>query len=162
MKAKDITECESCPLYGNDCMGGWTSGGGGIPIEPPCCSWNGDDEIYAEMYSLSEREPTEEEIQRDKEIRERKEKERIAAKEKLDYEEVKKIVYSKNKHGSSPIKDIPYGESAWWCYHCNKWVTPYWENWTGGIGEAYCPHCLDTLVHSSILENGESKRYDKK
>ena len=24
-KASEITECEECPLYGNDCKGGWTS-----------------------------------------------------------------------------------------------------------------------------------------
>lgn len=37
-------------MYQNDCVGGWTSGGGGIPIESPCCSWNGEEEIYEGMY----------------------------------------------------------------------------------------------------------------
>lgn len=37
-------------MYQNDCVGGWTSGGGGVPIEPPCCSWNGEEEVYEGMY----------------------------------------------------------------------------------------------------------------
>lgn len=50
-KASEIEDCTGCPLYGADCKGGWTSGAGGTPIEPPCCSWNGDEEIYEGMYS---------------------------------------------------------------------------------------------------------------
>ena len=42
--AREIEDCDGCPLYGNDCPGGWTGGPNG-PIEPPCCSWNGDEEI---------------------------------------------------------------------------------------------------------------------
>ena len=49
-KASDITGCEDCPLLGNDCVGGWTSSPSGTPIEPPCCSWNDDTEVYAGMY----------------------------------------------------------------------------------------------------------------
>ena len=52
IKAKDISDCSECPLYQNDCVGGWTSGGG-IPIEPPCCSWNDDQEIYEGMYDVN-------------------------------------------------------------------------------------------------------------
>lgn len=47
--AKDITDCSNCPLYKSECKGGWTSGGGGVPIEPPCTSWNDDDVIYDGM-----------------------------------------------------------------------------------------------------------------
>ena len=47
--AKDIHGCEDCPLYESECLGGWTSGAGGEPIEPPCCNWNDDDEIYDGM-----------------------------------------------------------------------------------------------------------------
>lgn len=36
--AKYITDCSECPLYENDCPGGWVGGPGGVPIEPPCCS----------------------------------------------------------------------------------------------------------------------------
>ena len=53
-KASDITECEECPLFGNDCTGGWTSSPSGTPIEPPCCSWNDDTEVYVGMYEYRE------------------------------------------------------------------------------------------------------------
>ena len=54
IKAKDIHDCEDCPLLDDDCPGGWTSGTGGTPIEPPCCSWNNNDEIYKGMYGYYE------------------------------------------------------------------------------------------------------------
>lgn len=50
MKAKDINDCEDCPLKDNDCQGGYTSGPNGLPIEPPCCSWNDDTDVYEGMY----------------------------------------------------------------------------------------------------------------
>jgi hypothetical protein len=49
--AKDIHDCDECPLYKKDCIGGWTSDGCGNPIEPPCTSWNDDVLIYEGMYS---------------------------------------------------------------------------------------------------------------
>ena len=48
--AKDITSCDNCPLYKKDCPGGMTSSPSGTPIDPPCCSWNDDDEIFEGMY----------------------------------------------------------------------------------------------------------------
>ena len=48
--ASDITDCAECPLYDHDCCGGWASSGSGTPIEPPCTSWNDDEEIYEGMY----------------------------------------------------------------------------------------------------------------
>lgn len=50
-KASEIEDCEDCPLYQSDCPGGWVGGPGGTPIEPPCCSWDGDEEIYEGMYA---------------------------------------------------------------------------------------------------------------
>ncbi len=47
--AKDIDDCSKCPLYESECPGGWTSDGAGNPIEPPCTSWNDDDEIWDGM-----------------------------------------------------------------------------------------------------------------
>ena len=47
--AKDIDDCLKCPLYESECPGGWTSDGAGNPIEPPCTSWNEDDEIWDGM-----------------------------------------------------------------------------------------------------------------
>ena len=49
--AKDIHGCDECPLYKNDCPGGWTPSGGGTPVEPPCCSWNDDKLVFEGMYS---------------------------------------------------------------------------------------------------------------
>lgn len=53
-KASDIHSCQECPLYGNDCNGGWKSSGADTPIEPPCCCWSGDEEIYEGMYDFYE------------------------------------------------------------------------------------------------------------
>jgi hypothetical protein len=51
MKAKDIKDCDNCPLYKNDCKGGWTSNNRGTPIEPPCIEWDDEDNIYKDMYN---------------------------------------------------------------------------------------------------------------
>lgn len=46
--AKDIGDCDECPLYeSGECGGGMRSGCGGVPIEPPCFSWD-DDTIVQE------------------------------------------------------------------------------------------------------------------
>lgn len=46
MKVSEIDGCDNCPLLEESiCPGGMTSGAGGIPIEPPCVSWNDDDDI---------------------------------------------------------------------------------------------------------------------
>jgi len=49
--AKDIKDCDDCPLLYNDCKGGWISDGSGMPIEPPCILWNGETLVYEGMYS---------------------------------------------------------------------------------------------------------------
>lgn len=49
--AKDIHDCDECPLLQHDCSGGWTSDGGGRPIEPPCTSWDDDTLVFKGMYS---------------------------------------------------------------------------------------------------------------
>ena len=41
--AIDITDCSECPLE-NECSGKT------IFTEPPCASWNDDDEIYSGMF----------------------------------------------------------------------------------------------------------------
>jgi len=45
MKASEINDCEICPLNNTDYCRGVVSSPGGMPIEPPCTSWNPDDEI---------------------------------------------------------------------------------------------------------------------
>ena len=53
MKLFEIEDCDECPIKDEGiCPGGWTSGAGGTPIEPPCTSWDGDEEVddYIEGY----------------------------------------------------------------------------------------------------------------
>lgn len=46
MKLGDIEDCSECPLKDKElCPGGWTSGAGGIPIEPPCAGWDGEEDV---------------------------------------------------------------------------------------------------------------------
>ena len=46
MKLHEIEDCDECPIKDEGiCPGGITSGAGGIPIEPPCTSWDGDEEV---------------------------------------------------------------------------------------------------------------------
>ena len=44
--AKDIKDCDECPLYGNDCNPPFER-------EAPCCSWNPDDIITPNMYEYA-------------------------------------------------------------------------------------------------------------
>ena len=81
--AREIEDCDDCPLYGNDCPGGWTGGPNG-PIEPPCCSWNGDEEISKGMYSNITYLP--QELKWRQEAHEQKEAEKRAAKHKEEIE----------------------------------------------------------------------------
>jgi truncated hemoglobin YjbI len=46
MKLYEIEDCDECPIRDEGiCPGGWTSGAGGNPIEPPCTNWDGDEEV---------------------------------------------------------------------------------------------------------------------
>lgn len=46
MKLGDIEDCSECPLKDEGlCPGGWTSGAGGTPIEPPCAGWDGEEDL---------------------------------------------------------------------------------------------------------------------
>lgn len=138
-------------MYQNDCTGGWTSGGGGVPIEPPCCSWNDEEEIYEGMYD-DDYEYSEQELKWIEEERREKEIEEKKQKEREEKERLRRVVYSKSKYGSS---DIKYGGSIcydWFCHHCNRWVSPEHESWSGGIGETWCPRCGNTLVHCGDLD----------
>lgn len=47
--AKDIHSCDDCPLNDNVCHG-VRADANGFPIDPPCCYWNDDDEIFEGMY----------------------------------------------------------------------------------------------------------------
>jgi hypothetical protein len=149
--AKDITECEECPLYKHDCPGGWTSGGGGQPIEPPCCSWNDDDEIYEGMYDCDWRDYTDQELEwerRDRERREEKERER------KEYLENKIKRYS--NYGNTKIKYAGELLDQWLCPRCCHWFLP--NGWASpiqngdGIETAICPICNTKLAHCYELD----------
>ena len=49
--SKDINDCDECPLFMNDCRGGFTSDGSGEPIEPPCFNWDDETLVTEHMYS---------------------------------------------------------------------------------------------------------------
>lgn len=138
-------------MYQNDCVGGWTSGCGGIPIEPPCCNWNGEEEIYKGMYD-NDYEYSEQELKWIEEERREKEIEEEKQKEREEKERLQRIVYSKSKYGSSDIKYSGSICNDWFCHHCNRWVSPGHESWSGGIGETWCPRCGNTLVHCGDLD----------
>ena len=45
-------DCSVCPFHDDVCPGGWKSGYGGVPIEPPCTGWDkyDDDTTLDEIY----------------------------------------------------------------------------------------------------------------
>lgn len=46
MKLGDIKDCSECPLKDEGlCPGGWTFWAGGIPIEPLCAGWDGEEDV---------------------------------------------------------------------------------------------------------------------
>lgn len=47
--AKDIVDCYGCPLYETECKGTEISGYDGLPVDPPCTTWDANDKIYAGM-----------------------------------------------------------------------------------------------------------------
>ena len=87
--ASEIEDCDDCPLYKMDCPGGWTGGPNG-PIEPPCCSWNGDEEIYEGMYR--ERDYSPEELKWLQEEYEQKKAEKREAEHRARIEHLKEVV----------------------------------------------------------------------
>lgn len=77
IKLYEVEDCVDCPLLdGEICKGGMTSGTNG-PIEPPCCSMDGDTDLdeWVKDYYIHQKKY---EDYLDKKIREQKEKERKA------------------------------------------------------------------------------------
>ena len=134
-------------MYQKDCTGGWASGGG-VPIEPPCCSWNVEEEIYEGMYD-NNYEYSEQEL---KWIEEERGEKEIEEKKQKEKERLRRIVYSMSKYGSSDIKYNGSICNDWFCHHCNRWVPSGHESWSGGIGETWCPRCGNTLIHCGNLD----------
>lgn len=103
MKAKEIEDCENCPLLGNHCPGGMTSSPGGIPIEPPCCSWSPEDEISEEKMDKEHESyirELEEEWEFEKKLRVKKEEAKKRRRESMlhVYSETKEINRLKRKY----------------------------------------------------------------
>ena len=78
-------DCSVCPFHNDVCPGGWKSGPGGSPIEPPCTGWDryDDNTTLDEIYDDYERSRRAWERQLDEEYRieqEFKEKQEKAAK----------------------------------------------------------------------------------
>lgn len=51
--ARDIHSSKECPIHKKDCQG-TKSTPSGVLIDPPCCYWDDDDEIYEGMYENEE------------------------------------------------------------------------------------------------------------
>lgn len=87
MLFKELDDCEQCPLMKEEiCPGGWSASPSGMPIEPPCCSFEDDTDLdkwindyYENLSRYEER--------LDREWRAEREKKRKAekAKRKRDY-----------------------------------------------------------------------------
>jgi hypothetical protein len=150
--AKDIDDCSNCPLYEYDCSGGWTSGGGGTPIEPPCCSWNGDEEIYEGMYDY-EHEPTEAELKWERERIAQKEREEREKREQQDKEDCRKRVYKISRYGNAKVKNNGELCYTWYCPNCRRWFHAWYESGIGGVVETSCNYCGEPLAHSSYLDD---------
>ncbi len=153
--ARDIDDCSVCPLYEKDCPGGWTSSGSGTPIEPPCTSWNGDEEIYEGMYDrYSDWElediklRTAELIRREQEEREKQQKDHI--------EYLERCIAKYSNYGN--VKTRYAGEllDKWYCPRCHNWFYPNGcaspNHDRDRIEIARCPICNTMLAHSYELD----------
>lgn len=150
--AKDIHDCESCPLYKHDCKGGWTSDGNGNPVEPPCTSWNDDDEIYEGMYEDNVYEPSERELKWEQEELARKEQEQKKRRETEDKEEARRQIQKASRYGNAKIREGGELCSNWYCPSCHRWFRAWHESYHNGIVETYCSFCGESLAHSYLLD----------
>lgn len=110
MKLSEIDDCSICPLPGEGlCPGGMVCYGG-EPIEPPCTSWDGDEDVedYIESVhaSILEREEYEDRL---REEREKKKRKNEIAKRKRQYLNI--YCYSEKHDVKSLKKQIKSYES---------------------------------------------------
>ena len=110
MKLSEIDDCSICPLPGEGlCPGGMVCYGG-EPIEPPCTSWDGDEDVedYIESIhaSILEREEYEDRLREEREKKKRKNK---IAKRKRQYLNI--YCYSEKHDVKSLKKQIKSYES---------------------------------------------------
>ena len=153
--ARDIDDCSVCPLYEKDCPGGWTSGGNGTPIEPPCCSWNGDEKIYEGMYGRygcwrfeDLNQITAELVRREQEEREKRQKDRK--------EHLQRRIAEYSNYGNAKTRYVRDGFDAWYCPRCHNWFYLNGFAYPGRdkdrIETARCPICNTRLAHSYELD----------
>lgn len=153
--ARDIDDCSVCPLYEKDCPGGWTSSPSGNPIEPPCTSWNGDEEIYEGMYDRYSdwklediKQKTAELIRREQEEREKQQKDHI------EYLERRIAEYS--NYGNTKTRYAGELLDKWYCPRCHNWFYPNGcatpDHDRDRIEIARCPICNTRLAHSYDLD----------
>lgn len=77
MKLYEIEDCDECPIRDEGiCPGGWTSGAGGDPIEPPCAGWDGEEDVedyISSVYaSIAAREEYEDRLWKEEQEKQRK------------------------------------------------------------------------------------------
>lgn len=149
--ARDIDDCSVCPLYEKDCPGGWTSSGSGTPIEPPCTSWNGDEEIYEGMYDRDYRDYEYAEVSyKEKQAREQK------AREKQHKEYLERRIAEYSNYENVKTRYVRECPDKWYCPRCHNWfypngcASPYRDR--DGIETSICPICNTRLAHSYELD----------
>lgn len=110
MKLSEIDDCSICPLPGEGLCPGSMVCYGGEPIEPPCTSWDGDEDVedYIESVhaSILEREEYEDRL---REEREKKKRKNEIAKRKRQYLNI--YCYSEKHDVKSLKKQIKSYES---------------------------------------------------
>lgn len=156
-KASEIEDCSDCPLYQTDCPGGWKSDGAGNPIEPPCTSWNGDEEIYEGMYDYN---PSEDDIAYWSELSSQREAER---KKQAHLEEIDQYRRTVRFLTGGEYKHIEFRRNGtivddWLCPYCHRWTHPGWESHHNGILESWCGRCNRRMVFCSELEKEDFDR----
>lgn len=152
--AKNINDCSDCPLYKNDCPGGWSSGSGGTPIEPPCCSWNDDDKIYAGMYdkdvpdsyNYQKKDFAEQQLLSD------------IAKKQSEIDLINNTIKSISKYTNVKVRRSNVElRDDWYCPHCHNWFVAEDSLYRNNVYMDNCPICHEILAHSYILDSIEQE-----
>lgn len=151
--ASQINDCSECPLYNEDCPGGTMSSPGGTPIDPPCTSWNGDEEIYAGMYER-EIDYSPQSLQWEKEAAAKKKEAKRKEARKRDVEKAREYVLSVSKYGNAKKRGDSIETEQWYCPECRRWFRPGSLSYSNGFEETGCSRCGCLLVYSELL-NGE-------
>lgn len=147
--ASDITDCTECPLYDHDCCGGWSSNGCGTPIEPPCCSWSGNEEIYEGMYDRDYRDYEYAEVSyKEKQAREQE------AREKSRKEDIERRIRNYSDYDNVKVKHEGRAYERWFCPRCHNWFQNAWWGCTmvDGVTFTRCKICYAKLAHSYELD----------